>query len=57
MPYENPIVHKAPNNLAGNEKTLRSPQPRLPLNRILAIVGVVGVVGFIAVIIASYYWL
>jgi hypothetical protein len=54
MPYENPIVHKVPNNLAGNEKTLRSPQPRLPLNRILAIVGVVG---FIAVIIASYYWL
>jgi len=54
MPYENPIVHTVPNKHSADEKTLRSPQPRLPLNRILAIVGVVG---FVVVIISSYYWL
>lgn len=53
MPYEQPLIHKTPNQQSADPQSPRLHQPRSPLIRILA---VVGIVSFIVVIIAGYFW-
>ncbi len=53
MPYEQPLIHKTPNQQSADSKSPRLHQPRPPLIRIWSIVGIVS---FIVVIIAVYFW-